>query len=34
VVAMEPFISIAIEPGSEFTWTTVYEYYTVSKASK
>ncbi len=34
VVAMEPFISIAIEPGAEFNWTTVYEYYTVPKTPK
>ena len=27
VVAIEPFISITIEPGAEFTWTTVYEYF-------
>jgi len=31
VVAMEPFISIAIEPGEEFTWTTVYEYYSLPR---
>jgi hypothetical protein len=27
VVAMEPFISIDIEPGADFSWTTNYEYY-------
>jgi hypothetical protein len=31
VVAMEPFISIAIEPGEEFTWTAVYEYYSLPR---
>jgi hypothetical protein len=31
VVAMEPFISIAIEPGAEFTWTTAYEYYSLAR---
>jgi hypothetical protein len=34
VVAMEPFIAIAIEPGAEFTWTTVYDYYTLPQTSK
>jgi hypothetical protein len=29
VIAMEPFISIEVKPGEEFTWKTVYEYYTV-----
>jgi hypothetical protein len=33
VIAMEPFVSLAIEPGAQFTWTTVYEYYTVPKAA-
>jgi hypothetical protein len=27
VIAMEPFVSIAIEPGNEFTWTSTYDYY-------
>ena len=31
VVAMEPFIAIAVEPGDEFTWTTVYDYYTLKQ---
>lgn len=26
VIAMEPYTSITIEPGAEFTWTTTYEY--------
>jgi hypothetical protein len=34
VVAMEPFISISVAPGGEFTWTTVYDYYVVSHNSK
>jgi len=29
VLAMEPFISMTIEPGSEFTWQIHYEYYTL-----
>jgi len=29
VLAMEPFISMTIAPGSEFTWKTFYEYYTL-----
>jgi len=28
VIAVEPFVSIAIEPGSEFTWKSTYTYYT------
>jgi hypothetical protein len=34
VVAMEPFVSISIEPGAEFTWTTAYEYYTIPTTTK
>jgi hypothetical protein len=30
VLAMEPFITMTIDPGSEFTWKTSYEYYTLS----
>jgi hypothetical protein len=30
VLAMEPFITMTIEPGSEFTWKTSYEYYILS----
>ena len=30
VLAMEPFIAMTIDPGSEFTWKTSYEYYTLS----
>lgn len=29
VVAMEPFVAISIEPGSEFTWAYTYSYYTL-----
>lgn len=29
VLAMEPFVSLDIEPGSEFTWKTTYSYYTL-----
>ncbi|HYW42308.1 MAG TPA: hypothetical protein VE959_05595 [Bryobacteraceae bacterium] len=32
VVAMEPYVSIAIEPGREFTWKTTYNYYTLPGA--
>jgi hypothetical protein len=31
VLAMEPFIAMTIDPGSEFTWKTHYEYYTLSQ---
>jgi hypothetical protein len=34
VVAMEPFISIAVAPGATFTWTTVYDYYSLPRLSK
>ena len=30
VVAMEPFVSVVVEPGDEFSWKSVYEYYTVA----
>ncbi len=33
VVAMEPFISISVAPGAEFTWTTVYDYYVIAPDS-
>jgi hypothetical protein len=33
VIAMEPFLSLSIEPGAQFTWTTVYEYYKVPKTA-
>ncbi len=32
VLAMEPFIAMTIDPGSEFTWKTSYEYYTLSSS--
>ena len=34
VIAMEPFIAISIESGREFTWTSTYEYYTLSNDRK
>jgi len=34
VVAMEPFIAITVEPGAEFTWTTVYDYYALPQTSQ
>jgi hypothetical protein len=34
VIAMEPFIAISIDPGADFTWSTVYEYYPVPKVSR
>lgn len=34
VVAVEPFISIDIEPGKTFTWTADYEFYTLPNNSK
>jgi hypothetical protein len=34
VLAMEPFVSMTIEPGSEFTWTTTYDYYTIPANEK
>jgi len=30
VMAMEPFVSVTIEPSQEFTWTSTYSYYTLS----
>jgi hypothetical protein len=29
VIAMEPFISMTVEPGDEFTWKSTYDYYTL-----
>ncbi len=34
VVAMEPFVAIAIEPGAEFQWTSTYSYYTLPAGAK
>jgi len=31
VVAIEPFINVAVEPGKEMTWKYTYSYYTVAK---
>ena len=30
VLAVEPYISIDIQPGAEFTWKNMYEYYTIA----
>ncbi len=30
VVAMEPYVAIAIEPGGEFSWKSTYSYYTLA----
>ncbi len=30
VLAVEPFIAMSIEPGSEFTWEVTYQYYTLA----
>ena len=29
VLAVEPYITMSIAPGSEFTWNIKYEYYTL-----
>lgn len=34
VMAMEPFVSITVEPGSEFNWRSVYSYYTLPAGAK
>ena len=34
VIAMEPFVSVAIEPGNEFTWKSTYNYYTLPADTK
>jgi hypothetical protein len=34
VLAMEPFVSVAIEPGNEFTWTSTYTYYALPANDK
>jgi hypothetical protein len=34
VIAMEPYISMTIEPGSEFTWKSTYDYYTIPASEK
>jgi hypothetical protein len=34
VVAMEPFVAIAIEPGAEFSWKSTYSYYTPPAVTK
>ena len=34
VLAMEPFVSISIEPGNEFSWKSTYNYYTLPTGTK
>jgi hypothetical protein len=34
VFSVEPFIDMTIEPGSEFTWTITYDYYTIPAAAE
>jgi hypothetical protein len=34
VLAMEPFVSMSIEPGNEFTWKSTYNYYTLQADTK
>ncbi|MDR3703843.1 MAG: hypothetical protein P4L56_29610 [Candidatus Sulfopaludibacter sp.] len=34
VIAMEPFVAIAIGPGTEFQWTSTYSYYTLPAGPK
>jgi hypothetical protein len=34
VVAMEPFVSVAIEAAKEFTWKSTYSYYTLAAGAK
>jgi len=34
VISVEPFISVKIEPGSEFTWKITYNYYTLPAGAK
>ena len=34
VIALEPFVDVSVEPGSESTWKYHYEYYTLPNAGK
>ena len=34
VLAMEPFVTMLIEPGNEFTWKSTYTYYTLPAGTK
>lgn len=34
VLAMEPFIAVDVKPGSEFSWTSTYDYYTLPAREK
>jgi hypothetical protein len=32
VNAVEPYISMSIDPGKDFTWNLTYDYYTIPRA--
>ena len=34
VMAIEPFIAVAVEPGAEFTWKSAYRYFTLPAGAK
>jgi len=34
ILAVEPFVAMTIEPGSEFDWNATYEYYTLTSNPK
>jgi len=34
VLAVEPFITMTIEPGREFSWKTTYDYYALPSNTK
>lgn len=34
VLAVEPFVSMSIEPGSEFSWDVTYDYYTLAPTAR
>lgn len=34
VMAMEPFVSVVVDPGQEFTWTSRYSYYNLPEGTK
>lgn len=34
VLAMEPFIAVDVKPGSEFSWTSTYDYYSLPAGGK
>jgi hypothetical protein len=31
VLSVEPFVSLSIEPGAEFSWAVTYDYYNLPK---